>query len=66
MKDKPAEGATDAKEVDISAGKITFKDNTGSADSTFKSLVLSTTQKGDPELGKTSTEPSTRLVFDNK
>ena len=66
VKDKPAEGATDAKEVDISAGKITFKDNTGSADSTFKSLVLSTTQKGDPELGKTSTEPSTRLVFDNK
>lgn len=66
VKDKPAEGATDAKEVDISAGKITFKDNTGSTDSTFKSLVLSTTQKGDLELGKTSTEPSTRLVFDNK
>ena len=66
VKDKPAEGATDAKEVDISAGQITFKDNTGSTDSTFKSLVLSTTQKGDLELGKTSTEPSTRLVFDNK
>lgn len=66
VKDKPAAGATDAKEVDISAGQITFKDNTGSTDSTFKSLVLSTTQKGDLELGKTSTEPSTRLVFDNK
>ncbi|OBW97574.1 hypothetical protein QV03_09515 [Gallibacterium anatis] len=66
VKDKPAEGATDAKEVDISSGQITFKDNTDSTDGTFKSLVLSTTQSGTNALGASTDTKTDRLVFAGK
>lgn len=62
VKEDGEKGST--KSVSIDNGVITFTDNTGGT--TYKDLTLNTKQDGAPELGKTSTEPSTRLVFDNK
>ncbi|KGQ62660.1 hypothetical protein [Gallibacterium anatis] len=62
VKEDGEKGST--KSVSIDNGAITFTDNTGGT--TYKDLTLNTKQDGAPELGKKSTEPSTRLVFDNK